>query len=385
MNVLYLSPHFPLHYSLFVERLAQHGVKVFGITDQPDECLLMPLREALSGHYRVDHLGNTEQVFAACEFFRNTFGPFDRVESHLEPWVELEAHIRDTYQVFGLKTAELGFMKKKSLMKKVFEKAQVPTARGIIVETPEQCLKFINKTYPVFIKPDIGVGASDTYTIRSEQDLHDFFAVKGPHPYFMEEFLDGIIESFDGLTDHEGNIVFYTSHVFNNDIHKIVAHNENLFYYSQREIPSDLTECGKKVVQAAGIKEKFFHIEFFRFPDGTLRGLEINMRPPGGLSTHMFNYACDIDVYDWWARIISGQSGNAFYERKYHCAFVGRKADRMYAFSHDELYRRFGERLVHFQAMTPIEYSVMGNHAYLVRSPHIEELLEILRQIHQVA
>ena len=27
----------------------------------------------------------------------------------------------------------------------------------------------------------------------------------------MEEFIDGDIVTFDGLTDHEGNIVFYSS------------------------------------------------------------------------------------------------------------------------------------------------------------------------------
>ena len=31
------------------------------------------------------------------------------------------------------------------------------------------------------------------------------------------------------------------------------------------------------------------------------------MRPPGGLTTDMFNYACDIDIYNAWASIIAGK------------------------------------------------------------------------------
>ena len=55
MNLLYLSPHFPAHYSMFVERLALRGVKVFGITDQPDECLAIPFR-CLEKHLHVVEL-----------------------------------------------------------------------------------------------------------------------------------------------------------------------------------------------------------------------------------------------------------------------------------------------------------------------------------------
>jgi len=68
--------------------------------------------------------------------------------------------------------------------------------------------------------------------------LKRFFEVKGEHSYFMEEYLTGVIESFDGLADRHGEVAFCTSHVFSNDIHKIVINNENLSYYSVREIPA---------------------------------------------------------------------------------------------------------------------------------------------------
>ena len=73
-------------------------------------------------------------------------------------------------------------------MKAVFEKAGVPHARGIVIEDFEQCVNFINEvSYPVFIKPDIGVGAYDTYTIRNEVDLNDFFRVKQEYDYYKAD------------------------------------------------------------------------------------------------------------------------------------------------------------------------------------------------------
>ncbi len=381
MRLVYLSPHYPRHFSQFPQSLARYGVDVLGVSDQPDECLDAAVRSVLKGHYRVDGLENREQVLDACYFFRNHFGPFDRVESHLEPWLETEAVIREVFQVPGPKPGDLEYLKRKSLMKKVFQQARVPVARGALVEDIDQCRSFIHGTFPVFIKPDIGVGASDTYTIRSDDDLKHFFSIKSSYSYFMEEYLSGVIESFDGLTDREGNIVFCTSHVFSNDIHQVVKKNENLWYYSQRDIPIDLHEAGQHVVKAANIREKFFHIEFFRLPDRSLKALEINLRPPGGLTTHMFNYACDIDVYDWWARIVAGQPSHQAFDRKYHCAFVSRKYDRGYKHEVSALRHRFGAGIVLEQPMNPIEFAVMGNVGFLVRSPDLDHLKDMITSI----
>lgn len=381
MNLVYLSPHYPSHFSQFVQDLAKYGVRVFGISDLPDEALDERVRSCLAGHYRVSRLENYEEVLNACSFFSEHLGPIDRVESHLEPWIELEAEIREKFNVVGPKPDDLQFMKRKSKMKDVFVKAGVPVAKGVIVEDLDQCLKFINKKFPVFIKPDIGVGADDTYTINNVEDLKHFFSVKKSYKYFMEEYVKGDIESFDGLTDKDGNIVFYTSHVFSNDIHNVVKQNENVWYYSVRKLPADLEKHGRNVVKAAGIKEKFFHIEFFRLADGSLKALEINMRPPGGLSTHMFNFACDVDVYDWWASIMAGHDPVREYKRLYHCAFVGRKHDRPYYYSHDDLYQKWGEKIMHSQPMNPIEYQVMGHWGYLPRSSDETEIRQIIDDI----
>ena len=42
--------------------------------------------------------------------------------------------------------------------------------------------------------------------------------------------------------------------------------------------------------------ERFFHAEFFELADGSHVALEINLRPPGGFTLDMMNYACDVDL-----------------------------------------------------------------------------------------
>ena len=53
-------------------------------------------------------------------------------------------------------------------------------------------------------KPDIGVGAAHTYRINDEAELTRFFEAKPPIDYIMEEFISGVIYSFDGLADRGG-------------------------------------------------------------------------------------------------------------------------------------------------------------------------------------
>lgn len=384
MNVIYLSPHYPPHYQQFVESLARHNVRVLGITDQNEEQLSEDLRKSLTGHYKVDKLENIDQILAGAKFFEENFGKIDLVESHLEPWLETEAEVRKSLNITGFKPDDIAFIKRKSQMKQVFEKAKVPHANGIVIKDFGQCIKFIDKVgYPVFIKPDIGVGAYDTYTIKNEVDLNEFFRLKQDYDYYMEEYVEGDIESFDGLTDKEGNVVFFTSNVFNNDIHKLVKLNQNCWYYTQREIPEELEKYGRAVVKATGAKAKFFHIEFFKVKDKAYRyqALEINMRPPGGVTTHMFNYNCDIDVYNWWASIVAGEKSNRKYERKYFCAFVGRKYDRGYKHSEEEIAEMWGDKICWCRRMNPIEAGVMGDLGYLIRSEDREEMLGIIEDI----
>ena len=72
------------------------------------------------------------------------------------------------------------------------------------------------------------------------------------------------------------------------------------------EISPDLAEIGGRLVRAFDVRERPFHFEFFRLPDGSLAALEVNMRQPGGLTVDMWNWANDIDFYRAWAEVVVG-------------------------------------------------------------------------------
>ncbi len=202
MNVVILSPHFPPNYVQFSVWLRRLGVNVLGIADEPYEKLSPELREALAEYYYVDDMHNYDQILRACGHFTHRHGKIDRFESHNEYWLETDARIRTDFNVYGIRLDEIPKIRYKSQMKKVFEKAGIPVARGVLVKTPERARRFVGDVgYPVVAKPDGGVGAAATFKIHDDAEMESFFGQKPDVEYIMEEFVEGEICTFDGLTD----------------------------------------------------------------------------------------------------------------------------------------------------------------------------------------
>jgi biotin carboxylase len=376
MNYVYLSPHFPTNYYPFVIQLRKAGANVLGVGDTSFEDLSDPLKQHLTEYYRISDMHNYDELVRAMGYFTHRYGKLDRFESHNEYWLETEAQIRTDFNIAGPKTTEIAWVKQKSLMKQIYQKAGVPVAHGKIIREYEEAQKFIAEVgTPVVAKPDKGVGAAATYKISNEQDLQHFFATKPPVDYLFEEFIQGQVVSFDGLADQDGKVVFCTVDVFRQGVMETVNDDLDFFYYSMREIPQDLMEIGLRTVQAFNIRARFFHLEYFRTMNGRLIALEVNMRPPGGLTTDMYNYANDIDIYAEYATMIVHNHFDAKIAYPYYCAYLGRKHHIHYALSHQEVLSEFQNLLVHHQPMSQVLRSALGDYAYILRSPHLEEIL----------
>jgi hypothetical protein len=386
MNFIAFSPHFPPNYAMFWTRLRALGVTVLGLADEWYGNLAPALKNALLEYYRVPDMHNYDQLLRAVGYFTHRYGKIDRIESHNEYWLETEARLRTDFNIPGVHTSGIQRIKRKSEMKKIYIKAGVPVARGGLVRTPAQARRLVNQVgYPLIAKPDTGVGASATYKIRNAAEMERFWALRPPVDYCMEQFVEGVIHSFDGLADQDGNLVFYTSHVFSQGIMETVNDDLDISYYSQRVIPPDLEQAGRAVAHAFDLRERFFHFEFFRTAAGSLVALEVNMRPPGGLTTDMFNFANDIDVYREYASVVVRNRFEAKYTRPYHCAYVGRKHNHLYAHSHEEIVDVLGETLVGHEALSGAFAPALGNEGYLVRSPNLDDVLEMVEFIQERA
>jgi len=384
MNVVFLSPHFPPQYFRFCMHLKAVGANVLGIGDEPYDNLSQEVRTALTEYYRVDDMHNYGDLMRACGFFTYRYGKIDRVDSLNEYWLSTEARLRDDFNIFGVRGREIDYIRRKSHMKAKFREAGVPVARGRIVHTMSDAHSLIHETgYPVIAKPDDGVGAIATYRLNNNQDLAAFFETKPDTDYIMEEFISGTIYSFDGLADRSGNPVFYTAHTFSQGIMETVNEARHLYYYSLRDIPPSLEKIGRECLRTFNVRERFFHFEFFQTAADQYVALEVNMRPPGGFTTDMFNYACDIDIYQIWAELLVRNRTAIDYRRDYHCCYASRKFNRPYAHSHADILARYGSFMVQIESVPGVFSSALGDIGYIFRSKSLDEILEIVRFIHQ--
>ncbi len=387
MNFVYLSPHFPPNYYRFCVGLREEGVNVLGLADAPYDALRPELRGALTEYYRVDDMNAYDGMVRALGHLTHRHGKLDGIDSLSEHWLETEARLRTDFNMAGLRQDRIGIIKRKSAMKEIYRSAGIRVARGAVVRTLGEARRLVAETrYPVIAKPDVGVGAAGTFKIRDDVQLSSFFDRKPEMDYILEEFIEGKLFSFDGLADRDGNLVFFTSHAFSQGIMETVNEDADLFYHSLREIPADLEEAGRSTARAFDVRGRFFHFEFFRTDrNGGIVALEVNLRPPGGLTTDMFNYANDIDIYREWARVVAHNRFTAEWTRPYHVGYVGRKRGKRYAHGHGEILAAFGDLIVHHEEIDSIFRAAIGDYGYLVRSKELDEVLAAARYIQETS
>ncbi|MFQ1014429.1 ATP-grasp domain-containing protein [Avibacterium paragallinarum] len=386
LNFVMISPHFPTNFETFAVRLRENGFNTLGIADTPYDQLSENLRNALTEYYRVDNMEDYDQVYRALGYFAHKYGRIDRIESHNEYWLELDAKLRTDFNVFGYKNDDMKSIKTKSQMKEIFRQTGLKVAKGRVFESDEDARKLAHELhYPVIIKPNSGVGASDTYKIKNAQELENFFSHKNPNvEYIMEEFIDGDIVTFDGLTDRDGNIVFYSSLEYSEAVLDTVEKDGDMFYYVPREISPKLVELGKQCVKAFNVKERFFHFEFFRVKKtNELLPLEVNCRPPGGLTIDMWNYANDFDVFNEYAHIVKDNQFHAQISHPWNVVYISRKANQHYAHSIAEVCEKFPHNIISVQQVPGVFAKIMGEEGILARTPSLEQMREIIQFAHQ--
>ena len=383
-NFIFISPNFPTNYWKFCRELKNNGIRVMGIGDQPWEEMTQELKDSLNEYYKVSSLENYDEVYRAVAWFIHKFGRVDWIESNNEYWLERDAMLRTDFNVpSGFHVEDLGRIKYKSGMKEYYQKAGIRTARYHIVDNFDSCKAFINEvSYPVIVKPDNGVGANDTYKLSNDGELWSFLNEKNPNVrYIMEEFVTAEVNSYDAIIDSNGNPLFETGNVSPISIMDIVNNNDNSIYYIVKDLADDVRAAGRAAVKSFGVKSRFVHFEFFRLTkdqymgkQGDVVALEVNMRPCGGFSPDMMNFANSTDVYKIWADMIAFNCSTKPQGEHFFCAFAGRRDGKPFQMSHEELAAKYANQMRMMERMPDALSGAMGNQMYIAVFPTEAEM-----------
>ena len=387
-NFIFISPNFPENYWHFCRHLRDNGFNVLGIGDCEYFNLLPELKASLTEYYKVSDLSNYDEVFRAVAFFSFRYGKIDLLESNNEYWLERDAHLRTEFNIAtGFKDGDMKKVKLKSQMKPFYAEAGIKAARYCLADSPRACKKFIDEVgYPVIVKPDNGVGANDTHRLCSDDDLIQFFATKLPVRYIMEEYIDATVNSYDAIVNSKGEPIFETGNVTLGSLMDVVNTGDSSMFYIVNQPFEDVREAGRRTLRAFGVRSRFVHFEFFRLnrdqyigKKGEIVALEVNMRPSGGISPEMMNYANSTDVYKIWADMVAFDCSSKGTGERYYCAFVGRRDGKPYVHSDDEIYSRYAGSIKIARRVAKALSGAMGDRMFVVNVKTKEEVDEFYR------
>ena len=392
MNFIFISPNFPHTYWQFCDRLRRNGVNVLGIGDAPYDGLEEPLKAALTEYYKVDSLENYDQVYRAVGYFIFKYGKIDWIESMNEYWLEQDARLRTDFNVTtGIQSDRISFIKEKAEMKRIYLENGIPTARQHIVSTRDAGRAFVDEVgYPVIVKPNVGVGATDTWKLNGDADLDAFYDRLPAVPYVMEEFIDGIICSYDAILDSRCEPLFESMTVWP-PVMDIVVKDLDLMYYTCPDVPEGLKTLGRRAVRAFGVDRRFVHLEFFRLTKarrgldevGDFVALEVNMRPAGGYTPDMMDFAHSTDVYRIYADMVAFDARTLPEPAEhFYCVYASRKDGHTYTRTHEEIMARYGADMVMQEEMPQMNWPQMGRYMYTAKLRTLEEAEEFIQWVH---
>ena len=389
-NFVFISPNFPENYWRFCRELKNNGFNVLGIGDCEYFQLSNELRASLTEYYKVSSLEVYDEVFRAVAFFTFRYGKIDWLESNNEYWLEQDARLRTDFNIgSGFKIDDITKVKFKSEMKPYYKKAGVKVARYCIADDIKTCEKFISQVgYPVIVKPDNGVGANDTHKISNNEELKRFFEVKMPVSYIMEEYIQAEVNSYDAIVDSKGEPIFETGNVTPLSLMDVVEDNGNSLFYILNKPFEDVRDAGRRVLKAFQVRSRFVHFEFFRLTcdqpigkKGEVVALEVNMRPSGGISPDMMNFANSTDVYKIWADMIAFDRTDVTCGEKFYCAFAGRRDGRHYVYREQDIRDKFGKNLKIVGRVPRALSGAMGDTMYIANFKTKEELDDFYKEM----
>jgi biotin carboxylase len=331
MNVLMISPGFPVEQPLFTRGLAKQGARVIGLGDQPRDGMPEMARNAMADYIQIRSFSDEQAIVDQVRQYARHV-PIHLVESTWEPTMLLAARIREALGVRGMSVAETVPYRDKEVMKQILDRAGIRTPRHGSATTKAGVREAVARIgYPVCVKPIAGAGSADTYRVDNDRELEDVLArLDHIQEVSIEEFVEGDDYTFDTICV-DGEIKFWNICVYRP---RALDSRSNEWISPQTIVVRDVNhpalakgrEMGLAVLKALGFKTGFTHMEWYRKADGEAVFGEIGARPAGSHTVDIMNYANDIDLYEGWAEAVVHGRFSQPLERKYNAISIFKRA-----------------------------------------------------------
>ena len=109
--------------------------------------------------------------------------------------------------------------------------------------------------------------------------------------------------------------------------------------------------------------------------------LEVNMRPSGGFSPDMINFANSTDVYKIWADMIAYDNTLMPVGEHAFCAYAGRRDGKNFVMNHDDIMAKYGHCMKMVGRIPDALSGAMANQMYMATFPTREEMNDFYKNV----
>jgi biotin carboxylase len=331
MKAVFLAPSYPPEMQQYTRGLAEVGVDVYGVGDQPVGALPAGLKRHLHDYLQVPRILDDDDVVDRVHAWLRG-REVDRVLANWEVAVLTAAKLRERFGVPGMSVDTVNGFRDKQLMKERVAAAGLRVPRAVRVRTVAETRAAAEQIgFPLIVKPIAGAGSADTYRVDDAAGLEAVLArMHHVKEASCEEFVDGDEFTFDTVCiagkPAFANVAQYLPRPLiartNEWISPVIITVRDL----RQPALADGLRLGAGVLDALGMGDGFTHMEWFRKADGEVVFGEIGCRPGGAHLVDQMNYTCDIDLFREWARAVCWGTFEAPTTRKYNVAIVFKRA-----------------------------------------------------------
>ena len=200
------------------------------------------------------------------------------------------------------------------------------------------------------------------------------------------------MNSYDAIINSRGEPIFETGNVTVLSLMDVVNDNDNSIYYILKDLPADTRKAGRAAVKSFGVRSRFVHFEFFRLDQdqaglgkkGDVVALEVNMRPCGGFSPDMMNFAHSTNVYKIWADMIAFDRSTLAEGEHAFCAFAGRRDGKDFVMSHEDIMEKYGAHMKMVERIPEALSGAMADQMYVATFQTRREMDRVYRDVLKV-
>ena len=117
---------------------------------------------------------------------------------------------------------------------------------------------------------------------------------------------------------------------------------------------------------------------------GDVVALEVNMRPSGGVSPDMMNFANSTNVYKIWADMIAFGHSTLPVGQHYYCAFAGLRDGKNFVMTKEDILAKYGANVIVVDRVAEVLSGAMGNQKYLATFDTDEHMKEFYADVARV-